>query len=69
MDSFDLPDWIVKLVAVLVAGSLVYGIVVRGSVIEPLLWWAGILRLTLGAIVVYLFYRFVVAVERIAEKL
>ncbi|MEA1930724.1 MAG: hypothetical protein U9O06_04150 [Euryarchaeota archaeon] len=66
---YELPSWLINTVLVLFAGSLVYGIVVRGSLIEPLLWWVGILQIVVGLFVVYLFYRFVVAVERIAEKL
>lgn len=65
----EVPTWVAGLLAVLIPGSFVYGIVVRQSIIEPIAWWASALQLALGVVVVYLLYRFVLAVERIADKL
>ncbi|MFW5978090.1 MAG: hypothetical protein ACOCP2_02495 [Halohasta sp.] len=36
--QYERPKWLGKTVLVLFVGSFVYGIVVRGSLIEPLLW-------------------------------
>lgn len=65
----EVPNWVVGLVLVLFGTSLVYGILVRQSLFEPIVWWIQILELALLVFVVYLLYRFVVAVEAIAEKL
>jgi|GEM_PF-258858 hypothetical protein len=66
---FDIPSWVPKLLVALFAGSLVYGHYVRQSIFEPLVWWLSAVELTAFVVTVYLFYRFVVAVEEIAEKL
>ena len=67
--QYELPRWAAAIVVLFILGTLGYGIVVRGSLVEPVLWWLGALRIAVGLFVVYLFYRFVVAVEAIAEKL
>jgi hypothetical protein len=58
--------------AVAFAGSLIYGVIV-GNVWGPMAIWyavgAGLFKIGLALVVVYLFYRFVLAVETIAEKL
>ena len=65
----EVPTWIAGLVVVLFVATLVYGIVVMQSLSEPIMLWLGILGFALSLIVVYLLYRFVLAVEKIAEKI
>ena len=65
----EVPTWVAGLLAVLVPGSFVYAVVVHGHLLAPIAWWASVLQLALGVFVVYLLYRFVLAVERIADKL
>ncbi|WP_254521906.1 hypothetical protein [Natrinema caseinilyticum] len=65
----EVPSWVVRLVLVLFGVSLVYGFITRGTLYEPIAVWIQILRLALLVFVVYLLYRFIIAVEIIAEKL
>jgi len=64
----EIPSWLVGLVTVLFIGSFVYGIIVRASIIEPIEWWIEIIELAFLIFIVYLLYRFVIAVETIADK-
>jgi len=66
---FEIPGWVPTLLGVVFAASLVYGHYVRQSIFEPLVWWLSAIELGAFLVAVYLFYRFVVAVEGIAEKL
>lgn len=66
---FELPAWLVAVLLVAVGASAFYGVVVRRSLAEPLALWFGIFQIAVGLFVVYLLYRFVLAVEKIADKL
>ena len=65
--DYEVPTWVAVLLVVAIVGTLGYGLVV-GTLAGPLAFWAGVLRLALTLLVVYLFWRFVVAVELIAQK-
>lgn len=65
--DYEVPYWLAVVIFLAVFGSLAVGFVV-GNLAGLVAIWAGILRLALGLFVIYLFYRFVVAVETIAEK-
>lgn len=65
----EIPTYAVLVVLVLFAASMLYGIVVMRSLLAPLAAWLGLLGIALSLFVVYLLYRFVVAVEQIARKL
>lgn len=67
--NFEVPTWIAGLLLVLVGTTFTYGIVVRGSLTEPLVLWLWLLGVGIALFVVHLLYRFVVAVETIAAKL
>lgn len=66
---FEIPWWLIGLVLVLFVASLAYGLVVMRSLTAPVAMWIEILELGVILFVVYLLYRFVVAVETIAIKL
>lgn len=66
--DYEVPTWIAVLIIVSFAASLAYGLVV-GNISGPIALWAGLFRVGLSIFVVYLFYRFVVAVEAIAENI
>lgn len=55
-------------VVVLVLASLGYGLII-GTILAPLLAWGIVAMVALATFVVYLFYRLVVAVELIADRL
>jgi len=65
--DYEVPTWVAVLLVVAIAGTLAYGLVV-GDLASPLAFWAGVLRLAPTLLVVYLFWRFVVAVEQIAGQ-
>ena len=67
--EFEIPTWMLGLSFVLFVASLAYGIVIMQSLTAPIAVWLDILELGVILFAVYLFYRFVVAVERIASKL
>lgn len=67
--SVEIPTWVVVLLAVLVGMSFVYGIVVMQSLFAPVALWLGVVSLGALLSAVYLFYRLVVAVEKIADTL
>lgn len=66
---FEVPTWLAVVLLVAVGASAFYGVFVRRSLAEPLAMWLGILQIAVGLFVVYLLYRFVLAVEKIADKL
>ncbi|WP_340101376.1 hypothetical protein [Salinibaculum salinum] len=66
--DFDVPRWVAGVVLVLVA-VFVYAVVIGGSLTAPVAIALGALELAIALFVVYLLYRFVLAVETIAEKL
>lgn len=70
----EIPEWAILATALLLSGSLLLSIAsVSLRPLNPLVTWAvsvlGLLELAVGLFVVYLLYRFVLAVETIAEKL
>lgn len=65
--DYEVPTWVAVTILVAITGSIAIGFV-RGSFSMIVAIWAGIVRLGLSLFLVYLFYRFVVAVETIAEK-
>ena len=67
--SMDVPAWVIGLFLVLVGVSLLYGGIVMQTLVAPILFWAIVLLGGMLLFIVYLLYRFVVAVETIAEKL
>lgn len=66
--EFEVPTWAAAVLVVLVGLSFLYGILVMRSITAPAVLWLGIAGVALNLFVVYLLYRFVVAVETIAEK-
>lgn len=66
--EFEIPTSVVGLVLVLFNLSLAYGILV-GNFTAPIAVWTGLVQLGVTLFVVYLLYRFVLAVETIANKL
>lgn len=63
----EIPPWLVKLIGVLFVGSLIYSVVIGR--LFPIVLWLWLLGAGLSVFVVYLLYRFVLAVETIAEKM
>jgi hypothetical protein len=66
-DAF--PRRSVLVVLVLFVASFAYSAVVRGSLIEWYVVWGGAFSVALVTFTLYLFYRLVVALELIAERL
>lgn len=67
--DFEIPTWVAGLLVVLVGVSFVYGIVVMRSLAAPITFWLSVVSVGVSLFVVYLLYRFVLAVEKIADKL
>lgn len=67
--EFEVPASVIGVLFVLFVASLAYGIVIMQNLTAPIAVWVDILELGVVLFVVYLFYRFVVAVETIASKL
>lgn len=65
--DYEVPYWVVALIVLTIFASLGIGFIV-GNLAGILTLGAGLLRVGIGLFLVYLFYRFVVAVETIAEK-
>lgn len=65
--EYELPTWVAVLLVVAITSTLAYALVV-GNLAGPLAFWAGVLGLALTLLVIYLFWRFVVAAEKIAEQ-
>jgi hypothetical protein len=61
----EVPTWVAGLIITAVVLGFGYVVFIGG----PLVALAGAVQFALGLFVVYLLYRFVLAVERIAEKL
>jgi protein-S-isoprenylcysteine O-methyltransferase Ste14 len=62
------PRFIVPTIASLLIVSLLYSILVTQNVVLWLAAWGGVLSVGLTLFVVYLFYRLVLAVERITDR-
>lgn len=67
--TFEVPRWVAAVLLILVGASFLYGIVVMQSLAAPIILWLALLSAGVSLFVVYLFYRFVIAVETIAAKL
>lgn len=63
------PTWVVGSVVVLFAASLLVGIFIRGNPVAILSGWLWLFGVGFSLFVVYLFYRLVLAIETIANKL
>jgi protein-S-isoprenylcysteine O-methyltransferase Ste14 len=64
-----LPRFTVPTIVGLLAVSLLYSVLVTANITLWLAVWGGLLSIGIGLFVVYLFYRLVLAVERIADNL
>lgn len=67
--NYEIPTWAAALITVFVLLSFAYGVLIQGSFLAPVVLWLWVGGVALSLFVVYLFYRFVVAVETIAEKM
>jgi hypothetical protein len=67
--EFQVPTWAAVAIVAVVLLTFVYAILLGQSLFLPFVWlaWLGGIALTL--FVVYLLYRFVIAVETIADKM
>lgn len=65
--DFEVPYWVAGLIVIVLFGSLGFGFIF-GNLAGLVAIWVGVIRLSLALFLIYLFYRFVVAVETIAEK-
>lgn len=64
----EVPTWLAGVIAVLVV-LFAFLLLIRGEIAETVTLLVGAVQFGLGLFVVYLFYRFVIAVETIAEKI
>lgn len=62
------PRFTAPVIASLLIISLLYSVLVTQNIVLWLVVWGGLLSVVLTLFVVYLFYRLVLAVERIAER-
>lgn len=62
------PQFTLPVIAGLMIITLLYSILVTGNIVLWLAAWGGLFSLGVSVLLVYLFYRLVVAVERIAER-
>lgn len=67
--EFQVPSSVIKATLLLFLISLVYGILVRRSVLAPMVLWTGVIETGALIFVVYLFYRLVMSLETIADNL
>lgn len=67
--QFEVPTWLAVLLLAVVGATVLFSILVRGRLAEVVALWLGVFQVAVGLFVVYLFYRFVLAVEKIADKL
>ena len=67
--EFEVPTWAAAVLVVLVGLSFLYGVLFMRSIAAPAFFWLGIAGVALNLFVVYLLYRFVIAVEKIADKI
>lgn len=65
--DYEVPYWVAGLIVIGVFGSLGFGLLV-GNLAGLIAILGGLIRLGVAVFLIYLFYRFVVAVETIAEK-
>ena len=67
--DITVPTWAAVVLVGLIGVSFAVGIGVAGSITAPIAFWGSLLSIVLSLLVVYLFYRLVIAVETIATKL
>lgn len=67
--KYEIPTWAAALITVLVLLSFAYGVIVQGSLLAPVVLWIWLGGIAVSLFVVYLLYRFVIAVEKIADKM
>jgi hypothetical protein len=65
----EVPPWVAVAILALVGLGGLYVVLVGGHAFGAVVWLLWLLGLALSLFVVYLFWRFVLAVERIADKL
>ena len=65
----EIPTWAAALITGFVLFSFAYGVLIQGSFLAPIVLWLWLGGIALSLFVVYLLYRFVVAVEKIADKM
>lgn len=65
----EIPTWAAALITVFVLFSFAYGVLIQGSFLAPIVLWLWLGGIVLSLFVVYLLYRFVIAVEKIADKM
>ena len=69
LGEFEIPAWVVGSILLVFLASLAYGVLIAQSLTAPIAVWIDILEVAVALFVVYLLYRFVVAVETIADEL
>lgn len=67
--EFEVPTWAAVGLVVAVFLTFLYGILIQGTLLGPVILWLWLGGIALSLFVVYLLYRFVVAVEKIADKM
>ncbi|WP_336328203.1 hypothetical protein [Halovenus sp. HT40] len=67
--NYEIPTWAAALITVFVLFSFAYGVLIQGSFLAPIVLWLWLGGIALSLFVVYLLYRFVIAVEKIADKM
>lgn len=65
----EIPTWVVGMLLAVFVVSFAYGIVVMQNLAVTFLFWLGILAIAVNLFVVYLLYRLVIAVEKIAQEI
>ncbi len=63
-----IPRFTAPAILMLLAGSLFYSVLVTAQIFAWLVFWGGLFSIGLSLFVVYLLYRLVLAVERIADS-
>jgi len=63
------PSYVAPLVIALALVSLLYAVFVTGELLLWLVAWGSVISTAVAVVLVYLFYRLVVAVEEIADSL
>ena len=64
-----IPTWIIGVVLIIFVISLAFGVLVYGHIFATIMMWIGLIGIALSLFVVYLLYRFVIAVETIADNI
>jgi hypothetical protein len=67
--NYEIPTWAAALITGFVLFSFGYGVLIQGSFLAPIMLWLWLGGIAVSLFVVYLLYRFVIAVEKIADKM